>query len=488
MLAEQKRYVIIHGHFYQPPRDSPWTGLITPEPSAAPFPNWNERILSECYAANARAHTMDGPVVRISNNYQALNFDFGPTLMAWLARHGTSVYRSVIRADTQSAESHGGHGNAIAQAYNHSILPLLNDADKEIQIAWGIDDFVFRFGRAPEGMWLPECAADAATLAAVARAGIKFVILAPWQGEFRPAPGAANAGSAGPFAWRRGDLSLAVFRFDSDLAGFVSFGDALRDGARLAASIVDRALSQPPGSVVLIATDGETFGHHKKAGAAELARALAMLAAREDLEVTNCARVIGLGLEAGTFEINAPSAWSCSHGVERWRSDCGCRLTDGTSQHWRQPLREAMELVKRHADSLYATLAAEVLADPGEALKQSIRLAIDPNPAATEEFFVRRSLMDETSRNRVLTLFEMQRAAHAAFTSCGWFFDDFGGLEGRIVLRQAARAVELAAWLASSIEPELIERLRPIHSNRREIADAATLYLSLKTREARGRI
>ncbi len=486
MAAEAKRYVIIHGHFYQPPRESPWTGLIAAEPSAAPFPNWNERILSESYAANARAHTMDGPVVRISNNYQSLNFDFGPTLLAWLTRHGTSVYRSVLRADALSGERNDGHGNAIAQAYNHSILPLLTDADKDIQIAWGIEDFLFRFGRAPEGMWLPECAADAATLAGLARAGLKFVILAPWQGEFRPHD--ANANSAGPFTWRRGDLSLAVFRFDSDLAGFVSFGDALTDGSRLAGSIVDRTLSHPPGSVVMVATDGETFGHHKKAGAAELARALAMLAEHEDIEVTNCARVLGLGLEAGTFEINAPSAWSCSHGVERWRSDCGCRLTDGTHQHWRTPLREAVEFVKRHVDSLYDKLAAEVLADPLGALKQSIRLAIDPDPATTEEFFKRRALDDETARNRVMTLFEMQRAAHAAFTSCGWFFDDFGGLEGRIVLRWAARAVEMAAWLAPSIEPELIDRLRPIRSNRRETGDAATLYLSLKTREARGRI
>jgi alpha-amylase/alpha-mannosidase (GH57 family) len=488
MTAELRRYVIIHGHFYQPPRESPWTGLISPEPSAAPFPNWNERILSESYGANARAHTMDGPVVRISNNYQSLSFDIGPTLMAWLARHGNPVYRSIIRADGMSAERNHGHNNAIAQSYNHSILPLLSAADKEIQIAWGIEDFAFRFGRLPEGMWLPECAADADTLEAVARAGIKYIILAPWQGEFRPAPGSAIGNSSGPFVWRRGEQRLAVFRFDSEMARFVSFGDALTDGARLAHSIAQQALSQPPGSVLLIATDGETFGHHKKAGAAELARALNILAGHDELEITNCSRVMGLGLEAGSFEINGPSAWSCQHGVERWRSDCGCRLAADSSQHWRRPLREAMEFVKRHADSLYASMAAEVMTDPHQALKESIRLSVDSNPAATEQFFTRRALNEESVRNRLLTLFEMQRAAHAAFTSCGWFFDDFGGLEGRIVLRQAARAVELAGWYAPSIEPELLERLRPIHSNRRDIADAATLYLSLKTREARGRI
>jgi alpha-amylase/alpha-mannosidase (GH57 family) len=486
MTADQKRYLVIHGHFYQPPRESPWTGLIAPEPSAAPFPNWNERILSDCYAANAHAHTMDGPLVRISNNYQSLSFNFGPTLMAWLQRHGASVYRSVIRADALSAER-TGHGNAIAQAYNHSILPLLPAADKEIQIAWGIEDFKFRFGRAPEGMWMPECGADADSLEAVARAGIKYVMLAPWQGDFRPAPGGAPD-SSGPFVWRRGEYQLSVFRFDAELARYVSFGDALTDGARLANSILERALAQPPGSVLLIATDGETFGHHKRAGAAELARALTILAARDEVEITNCGRVLSLGLEAGAFEIDRPTAWSCQHGVERWRSDCGCRLAGDSSQHWRYPLRETVEFVKRHVDSLYASMATELLADPAPALKESIRLAIDPNPAVTEEFFTRRALTEEAARNRIMTLFEMQRAAHAAFTSCGWFFDDFGGLEGRIVLRWAARAVELAAWYAPSIEPELLDRLRPIHSNRRDIADAATLYLSLKTREARGRI
>jgi uncharacterized protein DUF3536 len=312
------------------------------------------------------------------------------------------------------------------------------------------------------------------------------VILAPGQGEFRPA--ADHSNSSGPFIWRRGDLSLSVFRFDSDLGGLVSFGDGLSDGARLAEMIAQRAMAQPPGSVTLLATDGETFGHHKKAGAAELARALTIMAANDQLEVTNCARVLSLGLEAGSFEINAPSAWSCQHGVERWRSDCGCRLTPDTSQHWRSPLREAVEFVKRHTDTLYDTQAGELLANPRQALRESIRLAIDTDPAVIEELFKRHALSQENDRNRILTLFEMQRAAHAAFTSCGWFFDDFSGLEGRIVLRWAARAVELAAWYASSIEPELLDRLRSIKSNRRDIADAATLYLSLKTREARGRI
>ncbi len=260
----EPRHIIIHGHFYQPPRESPWTGLIAPEHGAAPFPNWNERILSECYNANAHAHTMEGRVVRIRNNYEALNFNFGPTLASWLERHGRAAWRAIRRGDEAGAARHGGHGPAIAQAYNHSILPLLSDRDKAVQIAWGIEDFAYRFGRRPEGMWLPECGVDEPTLAALAEARIAYTILAPEQGRF---DGAAER-EAGPFIWRDGGRGVAVFRFDRELSREVSFGDALADGARLADHIARAAEGIPPGAALMIATDGETFGHHKKTGAA----------------------------------------------------------------------------------------------------------------------------------------------------------------------------------------------------------------------------
>jgi hypothetical protein len=480
------RYVIIYGHFYQPPRESPWTGLIGPEPGATPFNNWNERILSECYTANAHAHIMDGHVVHIRNNYELLNFDIGPTLVSWLERHGKAAYRAMRRGDALSAERYHGHGNAIAQAYHHSILPLLNARDRELQIAWGVDDFAFHFGRRPEGIWLPECAADEDTMVAVAAAGLKFTILAPWQGGFRPPDG--DDGGAGPFLWQHGDLKLAVFRFDRDLSGAVSFGDALTDGRRFAEWIENRAMVLKPGGVLLIATDGETFGHHKKHGAAELARALSILEQHPVLRISNCADYLASHPAAGGFEIPSATSWSCGHGVERWRSNCGCRMDGGTSQEWRAPLREAMDFVKNHADSIYDRFAAPLVEDPAAALRDSIRLAIDPDPAAADDFFRRYKVTDEGRREPLLRLFEMERAGQATLVSCAWFFDDFGGPEGRIVLRWAARAVELAATFAASIESELLERLRGIRSNRREIGDAATLYLSLKTREARGRI
>lgn len=482
----EPRYVVIHGHFYQPPRESPWTGLIAPEASAAPFPNWNERILSECYTANAHAHTMEGTVVHVRNNYESLNFDVGPTLASWMERHGKPAYRAMRRGDELSAAAHGGHGNAIAQSYNHSILPLLAPRDRELQIAWGIEDFVHRFGHQPDGIWLPECAVDDATLESVAAAGLKFTILAGDQGRFLGE--AAGNRSAGPFIWRRGDKSLAVFRFDRALSAEISFGDAMDDGKAFADRLATFALEHDPGSAILLATDGETFGHHKKSGAAELARAIMAIARRDDIVITNLSDYLASHPGAGSFEIDAPSSWSCPHGVERWRSNCGCRLDANTSQEWRTPLYDAMHFVVDHVNAIYDRFAPPLSPEYAPLLRESMRVLNDPTLAVKEEFFIQHKVADERSRDKLMLLFEMVRAAQASLTSCAWFFDDFGGLEGRVVLRWAARAIELAAEFAATIEPELLERLRPITSNRRETGDAATLYLSLKTREARGRI
>lgn len=479
---DEPRYIIIHGHFYQPPRQSPWTGLIAPEPSAAPFHDWNERILSECYDANAHAHVAKGSVAFIRNNYEALSFDFGPTLHAWLEAHGRVTDRAVRRANEASVQTRG-RANAIAQSYNHSILPLLDARSRELQIEWGIQDFIYRYGKRPAGMWIPECAADDDTLTAIAQAGIKFVILGADQGRFSSA-----TREAGPFVWHHGESQLAVFRFDRELAGWIAFSDALSDGNRFAEALVGAALGLPPGAALLIATDGETFGHHKRSGATELARAIDLLAERDDVVVTNCAAYIAAHPAAGSFQLDTASSWSCAHGLERWRSNCGCRMDNNTSQEWRGPLRAAMEFVLNHATSVYGRFAPELTRDPWLALRESARVFADANPAVLEEFGKRHGLRDESTRDRLLRLTEMVRAGHAALTSCAWFFDDFGGLEGRIVLRWAARAVELTAELTPSIEHELLQQLRQIRSNRHEIGDAATLYLSLKTREARGRV
>ncbi len=483
----EPRHLIVHGHFYQPPRESPWTGLISPESGAAPYANWNERILAECYAANAVARVEDGKLVRLRNNYERLNFDCGPTLMRWLERHGDNACRAMLRGDEISRGAHGGHGNAIAQAYNHSILPLLSPRDRELQIAWGLAEFRHRFGRQAEGIWLPECAADEGTLESVAAAGVKFVVLGADQGQFRGASAADR--SAGPFLWHGAGPRVAIFRFDRELSRAICAGGELAEGRPLAESLVKAMLELSPGAALLLACDGEYFGHHRRTGADQLARALAIVEQREDLAITNCAAYLAAHPAAqGEFAISSASSWSCPHGIERWRSDCGCRLNPKLSQGWRAPLRAAMEFTSAHCEAIYARFAAPIVSDPFAALKDSIGLVIDPAASAAERFFARHRVSDPARQERLTTLFEMQHAAHTTLTSCAWFFDDFGGPEGRVALRWAARAVELAAIFAPTIEPELLERLRAIRSGRREIGDAASLYLSLKMRESRGRM
>lgn len=482
----EPRYVIIHGHFYQPPRESPWTGLISPEPTAAPFPNWNERILSECYTANAHAHMMEGTVVHVRNNYESLSFNVGPTLASWMERHGKTAYRAIRRGDELSRERCGGHGNAIAQSYNHSILPLLSARDRELQIAWGIEDFVYRFRRRPEGIWMPECAADDDTLEAIAAAGLKFTIVAADQGRFNGPR--ADSRAAGPFIWRGREHTLAIFRFDRPLSGEIAFGDLLNDGAKMADRLTETALALEPGAALLVATDGETFGHHKKTGASELARALTLLERRGDIMLANLGEYLASHAPDGSFEMNGPTSWSCEHGVARWHSNCGCGGNPGTTQEWREPLFDAMQFVKNHTDAMYQRFAPAMVEDAAGALNESVRIFLDPQPAVQEEFFVKRKVANERFHDQLVRLFEMVRAGQAAMTSCAWFFDDFGGPEGRVALRWAARAIEIAAEFAPTIEPEVLSRLRTIRSNRRDIGDAATLYLSLKTREARGRI
>ncbi|MBF6570062.1 MAG: DUF3536 domain-containing protein [Candidatus Binataceae bacterium] len=482
----EPRYLIIHGHFYQPPRESPWTGLINQEHGAAPYANWNEKILAECYEANAAAQVAEGNLIQLHNNYERINFDCGPTLARWLARHGRNAYRAMLRGDQVAAGRHDGHGNAIAQASNHSILPLLSPRDREIQIAWGLEDFRFRFGREAEGLWLPECAVDEATLETVASAGVKFVIAGSDQGRFGAAD--ANDRSAGPFLWRGTAGTVAIFRFDRRFSSLLCDNHGPAE-TPFADQIAEALFAMAPGEALVLAADGEYFGHHKRNGADNLARLLTMIDRREDIAITNCSAYLANHPARGEFTVSAPSSWSCPHGIERWRSDCGCRLEAKTSQEWRAPLRTAIEFARDHSAALYERFAGQIVSDPWAALKASIELSFDPaDLAAAARFFDRYKVSEEGKQQLLMTLFEMEQAAHTALTSCAWFFDDFGGPEGRIALRWAARTVELAALFAPTIEPELLDRLRAIKSNRREVGEAASLYLSLKTRESRGRI
>ncbi len=409
-----KRSIVIHGHFYQPPRDDPWTGTIPLEPSAAPFHDWNERIERECYA-------------RVAPSLAALSFDFGSTLLAWLEGYAPATYAAVLAADRASVATYAGHGSAIAMPYHHTILPLSPRRDKVTEVRWGIADFWRRFGRQPEGMWLPETAVDDETLDVLASEGILFTILAPHQVERPPVGGLSG--------WYRtaGGRRIALFIYDGAISHDVAFGALVRD----ADAWVER-LTAAPHDLVAVATDGETYGHHHKGGDVVLARVLEILARRNDVRVENFAAFLARHPPQEEVRLVAPSSWSCPHGVERWRSDCGCRVhTDRvTQQRWRAPLRAALDW-----------LAAEL-----------------------------RALFEREGRPLPL---ELERHALRMFTSCGWFFDDIAGIESLIVLRSAARAIELAAPPpeAARLEAGLLDRLALAPSNDPAVGSGRELYL-----------
>src|SRR5437667_6542272 len=491
-------WVCVHGHFYQPSRENPWLDSVPLQDSAAPDHDWNERVTAECYARNAAARILDDTdrIVRIVNSYGRISFDVGPTLFRWLARHAPDVYAAILEGDRVSRQAHSGHGNAVAQAYNHVIMPLASPRDQVTQVVWGIKDFERRFRRFPEGMWLPETAVDLATLEVLAAQRIAFTVLAPHQAwRMRGGPETpwlyisdGKFDTTVPYRCRLpSGRSMVLFFYDAAVSRGVAFEGLLNDGGafaqRLAAPVPDGGRR-----VRAVATDGESYGHHHRFGEMALAFALQQLADGDTVRLTNFGAYLAMHPPTADIEIRERSSWSCPHGVERWRAACGCRMDSATHQDWRGPLREAMDFVNNHASAVYERFAPPLVDDAAAALLESIRLAIDANPALAEEFFVRHRVNSEASRESLMRLFEMERAAQAALTSCAWFFDDFGGPEGRVVLRWAARAVEIAGEFAPNVESELLVRLRPIRSNRREIGDAASLYLSLKTREARGRV
>jgi len=421
--------MIVHAHFYQPPRDNPWTGRVEREVNAAPWHDWNERIERECYGvvAAARLTTTNGETRATRNLYQDLSFDFGPTLLEWLAENAKDTYRAILEADAASVAALG-RGNAIATPYHHVILPLASRRDKITEVEWGIRDFRDRFGRDPEGMWLPETAVDMETLDVLAEAGIQFTIVAPHQ---------VSETHRGLPSWirttRRGDRTMVVFPYDGGLSHDVAFGPLIKDAVVWA----DRMLTGGDGgedALVALATDGETYGHHHVFGEMALAALVERLEMNPEVQITNFAAYLAKHPpppERTTMLVENTS-WSCPHGIERWRLDCGCRTEDGTSQAWRAPLRDALDWLRDQLEEKYPP----------------------PNMPG-----------------------EMQRHALRMFTSCGWFFDDVAGLETLICLRSAARAIELAQADSPRLLAGFRERLSiavsndPVEGNGADIFD-----------------
>jgi len=456
------RSVIIHGHFYQPPREDPWLGTIPIEPSAAPYHDWNERIEQECYA----------PVL---SSLARLSFDFGPTLLAWLESAAPRTYAGVLEADRASRTRHGDHGGGIAMPYHHTILPLSSRRDKETEVRWGIADFRRRFGRPPEGMWLPETAVDHETLEVLGAEGIAFTILAPHQVERVPARGLPG--------WYRtvSGRQIALFLYDGAISHDVAFGPLVRDPAAWTERLTARAGGAPPvPELVASATDGETFGHHHRDGAVTLERVLDALARRDDVRVENFAAFLARHPPQEDLVLVAPSSWSCPHGVERWRSDCGCRVhvERATQQRWRAPLRQGLDWLAAELHALFEREGGFIFADPWAARDAygSVLGASDGTLASFLSEWLRRP-DDRSALARAQQLLELERHALRMFTSCGWFFDDIAGIESLIVLRSAARAIELAGPDAPRLEAGLLERLALAESNDPAVGSGRALYL-----------
>jgi alpha-amylase/alpha-mannosidase (GH57 family) len=472
------RYVTIHGHFYQPPRENPWTGEVDEEVTARPYHDWNERITAECYAPNAP-------------NYARMSFNFGPTLSAWLEANAAETHDAILAADRASRERFSGHGSALAQAYNHAILPLANHRDKVTQVAWGIRDFEHRFGRRPEGMWLPETAVDDATLEVLAAEGIAYTILAPSQAAAVREPFSRwvelDGGGIDPREPYRIPLpsgrSITVFFYDGALSHGIAFGELTRSGADFARALLSRFDDRGRPQLVHVATDGETYGHHFRGADRALQEALARVESSAEARLTNYGEFLERFPPRLEARIVPNSSWSCAHGVGRWTDDCGCSAGAAVRHPWRRPLREALDWLRDTLAPLYSAAGAALFTDPWAARNDSIELSLDPSPASVERFFERNSIgaLSEDEKSTALGLLQLQRNAVLMYTSCGWFFDDPAGLETRQVLRYAARAVELAEeHLGGSLEPlflRLLERVRSVSGDR---PDASELYRKLR--------
>ena len=457
--------LIVHGHFYQPPRENPWTGEIDPQPGAAPFRDWNERIHSECYAPN---------IV----NYPLISFNFGPTLLSWLESHHRDTYQKILDADRESAAARGGHGNAIAQAYGHAILPLCNNRDRLTQVVWGLADFRFRFGRDAEALWLPETAANDDVLALLIEQGMRYVILAPNQAK-------GLIDTSKPYLFRHPDgskRSLAVFFYNGPLARAIAFEGALASSRGLVEKFVSAASL---GDLVNVATDGETYGHHFKFGDLCLTHALTVEAKSAAFWITNYAQYLDHDPPETEVEIdNGPegegSSWSCVHGVARWSRDCGCQTgaEPGWNQAWRKPLREAFNFLRDDAAEKFERVGSELMRDPWAARNDYISVILDPEHARTA--FLQRHVVRQSEESRVWDLLEMQRSALLMFTSCGWFFSDLAGIETIQVMRYAARVIDLMNQLGlDAPRRRFMDLLAEARSNRPEKGNGSELLMGL---------
>ncbi len=487
------RHVAIHGHFYQPPRENPWLEAVEIQDSAYPFHDWNARVTAECYAPNTASRRVNAQnrIIDIVNNFEWISFNVGPTLAQWLAAERPDVYARILEADRTSVTARGGHGNAIAQPYNHAILPLCSRRDKITQVRWGLADFRHRFGREPEGMWLPETAVDTETLEVLADHGVCFTILGPKQaartralpdGEWEELKEGIDPSRAYRWGSAETGRGLALFFYDGPISHAVAFegllgsGDAFAD--RLLAAFDDR---RPGAQLVHVATDGESYGHHHPFGEMALTAACHRIERERPGTLTNYGAFLAARPPQDAVEIVEASSWSCAHGVERWRSDCGCNSgRPGWHQRWRGPLREALDWLRDQIDPVYEARAAAFLKDPWDGRDDYVQILLDRSPASVAGFLARHQLrpLSAFEQVEVLKLLELQRQRLLMYTSCGWFFDEISGIETVQVLKYAARAIQLARDFGAGpdLEESFVRRLAAAPSNLPELGAGDQVY------------
>lgn len=489
------KYICIHGHFYQPPRENPWLGEVELQDSAYPYHDWNARVSAQCYGPNTDSRILNGErkIIDIVCNYTKMSFNFGPTLLLWMKVNEPETYAAIIEADRQSRARFSGHGAALAQCYSHMLMPLANSRDKLTQVRWGKADFVYRFGREPEGMWLPETAVDIETLEILAAEGLRFTILSPHQALEVRRIGEKNWEDVrgGRIDIRRpyvcplpSGRSIAIFFYDGPVAQSIAFSNLLDNGENLASTLVSRFSENGEDQLVHIATDGETYGHHHPFGDMALAYCLYHLESCKAATITVYGEFLAKNPPGYEVRVAPNTSWSCFHGVERWRNNCGCNsgAHPGWSQSWRAPLRGAFDWLRDNIARIYENCASEFVADPWAMRDDYIRLILDRSAENVNAFLgvhAGRELVPE-AKVRVLKLLEMEHASLLMYASCGWFFDDISGIETVQVLMYAARALQLAGELSGmDLETVFICLLERAQSNVPEYATGKGVYEKL---------
>lgn len=494
-MNQKEVYLAIHGHFYQPPRENPWLEAIELQDSASPFHDWNERINGECYNPNSVAKIVDNKnrILDVVNNYSAMSFNFGPTLLSWMEEYAPLAYERIIKADIESVQEHDGHGNAIAQVYNHMIMPLANEHDKQTQVAWGIKDFESRFGRAPEGMWLAETAVDDDSLRVLVENGIKYTILSPYQAlKIKKITDKdwtdVSWGNIDPARVYRYYIKSApgkfidLFFYDGAISKSVAFDEILKDGNKFVRRLkegISENRNYP--QLINIATDGESYGHHTKFGDMALSYVLRVRAKEEGFTLVNYAQYLEKFPPEMEVDIKQASSWSCFHGVGRWKEDCGCSTGGhpGWNQKWRKPLRNALDYLRDELAGIYEKEGKKYFKKPWEARNNYIDIILDRNELTIKKFQKENFAKDlsESQKVSAMELLEIQRQSMLMYTSCGWFFSEISGIETTQIMKYAARAMQLAQnFTKKDLEKRFLELLAEAKSNFPEFGTGKDIF------------